>query len=454
MYGELAEREHTMGMSSSGFSEAVSALAFGMAFVAMLGLFRAREAVAFGGWRWVLLAALAGEASLHATLIYGPWPRLSGATMVLAAILQLVIAVALFPLLAGIVQKLQRERAGVWRDRIERAAAARAQAETWLQLAQQVAHFGHWRFDMAAEAFEWSNDVYRIHGLEPDDIDLNLEAVLALFHAEDRTTVASNLNVVVVEGGSFKVAVRLRRPDSELRHVVMRGTRLQDDVVGVLVDVTNQKITEARMREANAVALQANAALKEMTLEDSLTGLANRRQFDQSLVHEFKRAVRTSLPLGLVLIDIDQFRSFNELYGQMAGDACLRRVAQAVRNVPRRTGDLIARFSGEEIAVLLPLADEQGTERVAQIILAAIQALKITHEASESGFVTISCGAAAFIGLAELNNPLELVRRADQALYRAKSEGGNRLVRYEPGLHADERGSYPLPAELKIDRML
>jgi diguanylate cyclase (GGDEF)-like protein len=192
-----------------------------------------------------------------------------------------------------------------------------------------------------------------------------------------------------------------------------------------------------------------------MTLEDGLTGLSNRRQFDMSLVHEFKRAVRSSLPLGLVMIDLDHFKAYNEHYGQAAGDACLRRVGQAIRGVPRRTGDVVARFNGDEIAVLLPLADNKGAARVAEIILEAVQSLKIPHQGSETGYLSISCGAAAFTGLADLNNPLDLVRRADQALYKAKSDGRDRVVKFELVLNADLRDPYgPPPSTPDIERAL
>jgi diguanylate cyclase (GGDEF)-like protein len=202
---------------------------------------------------------------------------------------------------------------------------------------------------------------------------------------------------------------------------------------------------EARLREANMAAFQAKAALKEITMEDGLTGLSNRRRFDLSLVQEFKRAVRSNLPLGVVLIGLDHFQAYNERYGRAAGDDCLRRVAEAIKAVPRRTGDVLARYGGEEIAVLLPLADENGAARVAAVILETVQVLRIAHEGSETGFVTISCGTAAFTGLQDLNNPFELVRRADQALYMAKTEGRNRVRKFEPSMGVDLHDPYGPP---------
>jgi diguanylate cyclase (GGDEF)-like protein len=202
---------------------------------------------------------------------------------------------------------------------------------------------------------------------------------------------------------------------------------------------------EARVLEANMVAFQANAALKEITMEDGLTGLANRRRFDLNLVQEFKRAVRSNLPLGVVLIGLDHFQAYNERYGRAAGDECLWRVAEAIKAIPRRPGDVLARYGGEEIAVLLPLADENGAARVAAVLLETVQVLRMEHEGSETGFVTISCGTAAFTGLQGLNNPFELVRRADRALYMAKNEGRNRVRKFDLSMNLDLQDPYGPP---------
>jgi diguanylate cyclase (GGDEF)-like protein len=191
-----------------------------------------------------------------------------------------------------------------------------------------------------------------------------------------------------------------------------------------------------------------------MTLEDSLTGLANRRQFDRSLVHEFKRAMRSNLCLGLVLIDIDHLQTYNEQYGMVAGDVCLRCVAQAINSIPRRLGDLVARYGGGEIAVLLPLADGAGAVRVASMIMEAVQALQIVHEGSETGFVTVSCGAASFANLADLNKPLDLTLQADQALYKAKTDGRNRVVKFEPGISGDLRDPYGPALGPELERFI
>jgi diguanylate cyclase (GGDEF)-like protein/PAS domain S-box-containing protein len=446
-----------MMLSETFLAGSVSASAFAIAAVALFPLFAEREVL--GTLRGPVIAILAAEAALQvafsASLVL--LPAAAPGLSMLAALVQLAFGLVLWPFVAGVRRRLPRLIGKRARQMVDIAETEAGEAYGWLEMAERVARFGHWRIDLAGRGLEWSDEMYRISGLTRETYVPELETAMAMFHPDDRKTVSGNIAVVLAEGGSFESAVRVRRPDTEMRHVIMRGmSQSSGQVVGVMVDVTEQKQAEARMREANAVALQANAALKEMTLEDALTGLSNRRQFDISLVHEFKRAVRSSLPLGLVMIDLDHFKAYNEQYGQAAGDACLRAVAQAIRAVPRRTGDVVARFNGDEIAVLLPLADNKGAARVAEIILDAVRGLKIPYEGSETGYLSISCGAAAFTGLADLNNPLDLVRRADQALYKAKSDGRDRVVKFEVVLNADLRDPYgpPPPSVPEIDQAL
>jgi diguanylate cyclase (GGDEF)-like protein len=193
-------------------------------------------------------------------------------------------------------------------------------------------------------------------------------------------------------------------------------------VNGVMVDMTEPKRAESRP-PAHA------GALEGMATEDPLTGLVDRRQFDASLGYEFKRAVRSKKPLGLVLIEIDQFYQYATHYGARQADICLRSVAQAVQAVPRRTGDIVARYGETEIAVLLPLADGAGALRVAEQIMEAVRVLGLTDAGRDNGMLTVSAGAAAFT-MDDLYNPLELTRRATRALADARLYGGDRLCGY------------------------
>lgn len=175
-----------------------------------------------------------------------------------------------------------------------------------------------------------------------------------------------------------------------------------------------------------------NAELRELARVDALTGVATRRVFDETLAHEWLRAVRTATPLSLLLLDVDHFKLFNDHYGHPAGDGCLRSVAQAVRAVARRGTDLVARYGGEEFGFLLPMTPMIGARTVAERILQQIAATAIPHDRSPvAPTVTVSIGLCTFdpaasAGLPETSvRPDHLLRIADQALYQAKRGGRN-----------------------------
>ncbi|WP_338766540.1 sensor domain-containing diguanylate cyclase [Massilia sp. METH4] len=187
---------------------------------------------------------------------------------------------------------------------------------------------------------------------------------------------------------------------------------------------------EQELREARDALASLNATLEKLALQDGLTGLANRRQFDVSLGNEFSRATRHGASLGLAMIDVDHFKAYNDHYGHSAGDDCLRAVARAIReHTPKRAGDLAARYGGEELAVLLPNTDVAGTEAVAERMRAAVAALRLPHAGSALGIVTISAGVAAQVPRRGIDEAGALVERADRALYRAKAAGRDRVMR-------------------------
>ena len=169
------------------------------------------------------------------------------------------------------------------------------------------------------------------------------------------------------------------------------------------------------------------AKLRRLALQDGLTGLSNRRHFDQELAAEFGRAVRAGQPLALLILDADHFKRFNDRYGHLQGDACLCSLATAVAAQVRRPGDLVARFGGEEFVVLLPDTEEDGAQRIAETIRHAVEALGIPHGAGVDGRMTVSVGVAAWTPSCSAAGAEPLLRAADQALYAAKAAGRNRV---------------------------
>ncbi|MCF6210884.1 MAG: diguanylate cyclase [Gammaproteobacteria bacterium] len=182
------------------------------------------------------------------------------------------------------------------------------------------------------------------------------------------------------------------------------------------------------LRETQAKLEQSNAELKKLSCLDGLTGIANRRRLDEFLRTECLRSVRDDTPLSLILIDIDFFKPYNDHYGHIAGDECLRQVARSLDEAVQRASDLIARYGGEEFAAILPNTDLSGARRIAHELCEKIRSLEIPHEYSQvADIVTISLGVVSRVACENLS-PSDLINLADAALYEAKETGRNRYV--------------------------
>ena len=192
--------------------------------------------------------------------------------------------------------------------------------------------------------------------------------------------------------------------------------------------LTRQQLQLQAMVAARTSELEeSNARLAALSSTDGLTGVSNRRGFDAAIEQEWRRATRHQHGLALAMLDVDHFKSYNDLYGHQAGDQCLRTVATLIATHGRRTTDLVARYGGEEFALLAPAIDAGQALMVAQGICEALQALALPHAGSPYGVVTISIGVAATLP-SETGSPDALIWSADRALYRAKLEGRNRAV--------------------------
>ena len=316
------------------------------------------------------------------------------------------------------------------------AEALNAEALHRLEMAEEIAHVGNWRLSLPDEVLTWSDEVYRIHGLDKASYTPTVPTAIAAYHPDDRPIVAETLERARRLRSCFDISVRLVKPDGSVRHVLSRG-RVQVGadgevaaIFGVFVDITEQKAIEAALFRAHEDAERANQKLAEMARLDGLTGLANRREFDHALDREFRRAMRSGRPLGLIMIDVDNFKQFNDLYGHPSGDSCLRAIAEIMPLYVTRPGDVVARYGGEEIAVLLPGSDAAGTKAVAQTLAQAVRDLAIPHRDSPGGIVTISAGVEAVQPMLHHDLAGELVQRADIALYAAKRDGRNTVRWY------------------------
>ncbi len=317
-------------------------------------------------------------------------------------------------------------------------------ANQWLEMGEQLAHVGHFHLSLqGGNSLVWSDEVYRLHGVDKAHFFPTAEDVVNIYHPDDRPMVRDAVADAIATSEPFEFAARILWPDGTIRHVLTRGCFLPDppgappSVFGVIIDVTDQKLTEALLVDAKANAEAANHALEDanralqtLAMQDALTGLSNRRHFDRGLDHEFRRSVRAAVPLGMILLDVDKFKQFNDLYGHQAGDSCLRAIAHSIPPLLNRPGDIAARYGGEEIALLLPGTALAGARGLAERVALAVRKLAIPHAGSPHGIVTISAGVEAFVPVRDVNTAAQLVEHADLALYAAKRAGRDTVLNF------------------------
>lgn len=182
-----------------------------------------------------------------------------------------------------------------------------------------------------------------------------------------------------------------------------------------------EDLVKSRTEELNRV----NSRLRDLSRKDPLTRIANRREFTRVLDQTWRRCRRSSLPLSMIIVDIDFFKLYNDNYGHQQGDRCLQQVARVLAAVPRRPEDLTARYGGEEFVIILPDTDQKGARKISKLCLERIRNLKIPHEASKiESILTVSIGTGTIVPTIDQQSD-SLIRKADTALYRAKTEGRN-----------------------------
>jgi diguanylate cyclase (GGDEF)-like protein len=261
------------------------------------------------------------------------------------------------------------------------------------------------------------------------------------------------LDIIMPGMDGFEVARRIRQleTDGEWTPIIFLSARTSDDdlALGIsvggddyLIKPVSEIVLRAKVRAMQRIAQmrysllvltrkldEANRELTRLSAADGLTGIANRRCFDDTLQREWRRAARANTPIALLVADVDHFKQFNDGYGHQLGDDCLKDVARVLESCLRRPTDLVARYGGEEFAVIMPETDAEGAAQVAETMREAVQAAQIAHAYSPvAPVVTISVGAAATLpSRADEDGPRMLLQQADQALYQAKREGRNRI---------------------------
>ena len=271
------------------------------------------------------------------------------------------------------------------------------------------------------------------------------EAYRPLYFQAIRSALLALVGMLVTLLASFYLMRRIIRPIHALQQgAALLGGGMLDHRIAVntgdeledLADGFNRMaiqlqasyaMLERKVAERTHELELSNAKLASLSTSDGLTGIANRRRFDEVLASEWIRATRSGQPLALGMLDVDWFKNYNDHYGHQAGDECLRRVAAVLSSCVCRTGDLVARYGGEEFVFIAPATDSDSALVMARKILETLENLILPHALSTYGCVTASIGVAAMIPEGT-NLPADLIRIADQALYRAKQAGRNQAI--------------------------
>lgn len=317
----------------------------------------------------------------------------------------------------------------------------------WLASAQKAASLGYFVHDIHQEMFYISDATAHIIGL-PDGGWFPMSRWASLVWPEDRNRMFNEYSNAMAQGGSLNSVFRIvRSSDGQVRWIQMwaeMDLKMEIDtpsdahhhgldtprMVGIAQDITERKQVEEELA-SHRQRLESQVRL------DPMTGIANRLALEESMDREWRRAMRQGQSIALLMLDLDHFKIYNDTFGHVQGDACLRQVAQTLAATVGRAGELVARYGGEEFVVLLPDHTPEQAQAVAQRIVLAVRDLRIAHAVQE--YVTISVGVAAMqpsIDQPQTSAQTSLFEQADQALYMAKQAGRNGCWMYGMPLSA------------------
>lgn len=283
------------------------------------------------------------------------------------------------------------------------------------QEAQQLASLGHWSFDLASNKLYWSDEIYRIFDIDPEEISVSYEAFIGAIHPDDRKYVHDAYQESLRTRKPYNIVHRLLLKDGSIKYVNEQCRTHYDEEgqplrsTGTIQDITATKLAEME--------------IQKMAITDHLTQLPNRAHFHHSLEKALYRSKRHSFLIGLAILDLDGFKPINDTYGHQVGDLVLREVSNRLKGVFREV-DTVARLGGDEFAIILeaPESPESASKPLQR-------AVELLQQPIQVDGVEVNIGASVGIAFfpADSAKPEELMRMADQALYAAKKEGRGRV---------------------------
>jgi diguanylate cyclase (GGDEF)-like protein/PAS domain S-box-containing protein len=285
-----------------------------------------------------------------------------------------------------------------------------------------------WKIDWNSMKFAYIGpQIEKLLGWPPSSW-VNVENWAERMHPEDREWVVNFCVAQSQAGTDHEADYRALTKDGDyvwirdVVHVVRNEDGGVDSLIGFMFDISERKKTEEKL-------LSLQKELEELSFKDGLTGIANRRMFDSIMEVEWANARRHNQPLSLIMLDIDYFKQYNDHYGHIQGDDCLKRVGQTLSSAATRSRDFFARFGGEEFVLVLPETDAKSAKMVAERCRKLIFKEQIPHEKSKiSQILTISLGVGTIIP-SHQDDPIGFIEEVDKRLYQAKQQGRNCIVR-------------------------
>jgi diguanylate cyclase (GGDEF)-like protein/PAS domain S-box-containing protein len=295
---------------------------------------------------------------------------------------------------------------------------ALAEVQDRLQMAMSMSESGSWSYDLSADRLVLDESAAAVMSVTLDVFGGRLADLLALAPTEDHDRV-EKLRTATTESEAIETDFRVLASDGSTRYVALRGKVVETDrrgrprrAVGIAWNVTGQK--------------QMEQQLLDLVMNDQLTGLKNRRSFDQTLRSEWQRSNDSGRPLAVVMLDVDDFKQVNDTFGHQVGDRYLTAIGRALAAAATRPGDVVARYGGEEFIALLPECEPAEAQGVAERFLAAVRALNLRHPDGQRT-ISISLGVSSVWPVAGLSWS-DIIRAADRALYKAKADGKDTSV--------------------------